>query len=82
VDQIDQNLFEAWMREGKRCQADRMEALRRSRRLHQDVATRPLRQWCLVIRAADTRIDSYRAAIIPSGFDVEHFEHLVQTGAH
>jgi hypothetical protein len=77
VDQIDQSLFEAWMRVGKRCQADRVEALRRSRRLHQNVATRPQRPLCMVIRAADTRIDSYRAGIDPAGFDVEHLEHLV-----
>lgn len=56
MDPLDSILLEAWSRVSARIQRERIEALKRSQRRFKGVLTRPMREWCLVIRASDTRI--------------------------
>ena len=63
MDKLDQLLTEAWYRIGAKVRADRVQALKRSRRRFKGVLRRPMREWCLVIRASDTRINPGTCAI-------------------
>ena len=63
MDQIDLALQEAWFRVGELCRANHAEALRRFQRCRRPSVSAPVRQWCLVLRASDTRIHSKHALI-------------------
>lgn len=56
MDPIDLALSEAWSRLAPALRADRIEAARRASRRIRALLTRPVRPWCLCIRASDTRI--------------------------
>ena len=77
MDQIDRNLLDAWNRISGRVRRDRLEALHRSRRRLMPALTRPMRPWCLCLRASDTRINDYRCVINPSRAIQERIEHEV-----
>jgi hypothetical protein len=77
VDELDAILLKAWNRVGERVRRERTEALRRSQRRLKEVLRRPMREWCVVIRASDTRINDHAAVIEPAGADVAHEEHVV-----
>jgi hypothetical protein len=62
MDSLDLILLEAWNRISKEVRAERIEALRRSQRRFTGILTRPVREWCLVIRASDTRINRWFGA--------------------
>ena len=69
MDDLDLALLEAWNRLTPRLRAARLEdgnpeAARRARRRSSATLTRPLRAWCLCLRAADSRLDSL-AAVAP-----------------
>lgn len=82
MDQIDCNLLEAWNRISRRVRRDRLEAANRARRRLTPALTRPMRPWCLCIRASDTRINDYRCAIDPSRAIQQQLEHhVVLTGS-
>ena len=66
MDELDTILIDAWNRVSQRVRQKRVMALRRSRRRFRGVLTRPMREWCLVIRASDTRINDSRAIIDPT----------------
>lgn len=83
VDKLDSILLEAWNRMGWKLKKRRISALKRSRRRFKGVLTRPMREWCLVIRASDTRISSDDARIEVDPPDaIEHQEEheLLLTG--
>jgi hypothetical protein len=63
MDKLDSLLLEAWDRISAKLRRKRLSAFRRSRRRFKKVLTTPMRESCLVIRASDTRINDYRAAI-------------------
>jgi len=63
LDQIDINLSQAWARISAACKRDRVETLRRFRRVHGWTMRGTPRAWCAAIRAADTRINPYTAMI-------------------
>jgi hypothetical protein len=65
MDKLDSLLLDAWNRVSAKVRRDRVQALKRSRRRFKGVLTRPMREWCLVIRASDTRINDYRAIVEP-----------------
>ena len=67
VDRLDSILLEAWNRIGEAVRQDRIKAFKRSQRRFRSVFTRPMREWCLVIRASDTRINEHTAIIEPRG---------------
>lgn len=82
MDQIDRNLLEAWNRISDRVRRDRLEAANRSRRRLTPALTRPMRPWCLCIRASDTRINDYRCVIDPPHAIQQRLEHgVVLTGS-
>lgn len=57
MDELDHNLLEAWHRVFERCRADPAEARRRYQRtLPGTCLDRPVRAWCVAIRASDTRL--------------------------
>src|SRR5258708_96177 len=59
MDELDHALLDAWARIAPRIKADRLEARRRAMR--RMGLSRPVRPWCLCIRASDSRITDYRA---------------------
>jgi hypothetical protein len=65
MDELDLILLKAWDRIGAACRRNRIRALKRSRRRFKGVLTQPMREWCLVIRACDTRINDFTAIIDP-----------------
>jgi hypothetical protein len=70
MDKLDALLFEAWERIGEQLRHDRIRALSRSRR-RLGILSRPMRAWCLCIRASDTRINNWSALIHPQDA-IEH----------
>ncbi|MCI0629306.1 MAG: hypothetical protein L0Y44_01470 [Phycisphaerales bacterium] len=77
MDQIDLNLIEAWERVGARCAREPGEAMRRMRRKFCKTVFRPVRPWCLCLRAADTRITKRWGEIEPWGADERQMAHEV-----
>jgi hypothetical protein len=77
MDSIDQALLAAWNRISREVRAKRIRALKRSRRRFRAVLTQPMRETCLVIRAADTRINELSAIIDPRGAYDAREEHEV-----
>ena len=65
MDPLDIILLDAWTRMSKKVRENRVLALKRSRRRFKGILTRPMREWCLVIRASDTRITAGNALIDP-----------------
>lgn len=65
MDAIDLALRDAWERLTPALRTDRLELARRLARRHRPTLTRPIRPWCLCIRAADTRINRLNAIIAP-----------------
>lgn len=57
MDAIDEAILEAWGRLAPRLKQDRVEALRRAARMGAKTLSRPLRPWCLSLRASDTRFE-------------------------
>jgi len=69
MDPLDLALLDAWNRLTPRIRADRLEdsnleSARRASRRSSATLNRPLRAWCLCLRAADSRLDTY-AAVAP-----------------
>ncbi len=65
MDSIDQALMDAWIRVSQQLRDDPAEAARRFARLKLKTLRRPLRPWCLRLRASDTRIDSKYWMVAP-----------------
>lgn len=65
MDNLDILLFQAWHRISREIREKRIRALKRSRRRLRPVLKHPMRESCLVIRAADTRINPYSAFVLP-----------------
>lgn len=77
MDALDQLLLEAWNRVSARVRRDRVLALKRSRRRLLKQMSRPMREWCLVVRASDTRINDYSAIVEPRRAIERHEEHTI-----
>ncbi|MEM9348079.1 MAG: hypothetical protein AAGB26_15835 [Planctomycetota bacterium] len=57
MDELDRSLLDAWHRVFAACKADPAEARRRYDRMHTGgTYDRPVRAWCVAIRASDTRL--------------------------
>jgi hypothetical protein len=56
MDAIDSALLNAWNRLAPAIRANRAQALRRALRRTRPTLSRPIRPWCLCIRASDTRL--------------------------
>lgn len=59
MDSIDQALIDAWTRVSQQLRDDPGEAARRFARLKLKTMQRPVRPWCLRLRASDTRINRF-----------------------
>ena len=69
MDELDTKLLDAWAKVREKVRRDPEQALWRSRRAVMKLMRRPMRAWCLVIRAADSRITEMNAIIDPRGAD-------------
>ncbi len=75
MDPIDEALTEAWARVAPRVRADRLEALRRSFRRTRPLLSRPIRPWCLCLRAGDRRLNVH--AWVPKYLHEQHEPHEI-----
>ncbi len=75
MDAIDEALTEAWARVAPRVRADRLEALRRAMRRTRPMLARPIRPWCLCLRASDTRLNVH--AWVPKYLPEQHQPHEI-----
>src|SRR5687767_8837249 len=57
VDELERSIIDAWKRVGPRVLADPLELAKRLARRRMALMTRPMRPWCLAIRASDTRLE-------------------------
>ena len=74
---LDLILLDAWNRVSARLKKDRIEALKRSQRRFTKSFARPMRDWCLVIRASDTRINKDGGAVLNDEAVAAHDPHEV-----
>jgi DNA-binding CsgD family transcriptional regulator len=65
VDDITANIIRAWDAVAPRLQTDPMELEKRLARRRLKTLRRPLRSWCLTVRASDSRINPATAMISP-----------------
>src|SRR5882672_4856268 len=56
MNDVDRLILEAWEKLGPRIMGDPEELARRLARRRMGILTRPVRAWCLAVRASDTRI--------------------------
>ncbi len=75
MDPIDRALTEAWARVAPRVRADRLEALRRAMRRTGALLSRPIRPWCLCLRASDRRLNVH--AWVPKYLPEQHEPHQI-----
>ena len=76
MDALDAAILNAWSTLAPALRADRVEALRRAKRLTQTTLRRPLRPWCCCIRAGDTRIESHNREAYTVSLDAEELRSL------
>jgi DNA-binding CsgD family transcriptional regulator len=74
MDDLSAAIFSAWAEHGPRILADRAELRRRLARRHLKVLRRPMRAWCLAVRASDQRINPATACVVPeaAGYPRSH----------
>src|SRR5947207_12729928 len=65
VDDVSAAILDAWAEIGRRLKSDPLELAKRLARRRMKTLRRPLRAWCLAVRASDTRITPMSAAIVP-----------------
>lgn len=73
MDSIDVALLEAWGRLAVAVKRDRVEAMRRSLRRTRGALSRPVRAWCLCLRASDRRLKRY--GYVPKGYAEHRLPH-------
>src|SRR4051812_23302180 len=76
-------VLEAWEKLGPKIMADPDELNRRLARRRMAILTRPVRAWCLAIRASDTRITPAHWVISPEhAMDLDHPAHPYEPIEH
>lgn len=66
-DRLDALLVEAWEKMSARLRRDRAEAWRRFQRSRSGAMARPVREFCVTLRANDTRMDDWWGFGMPKG---------------
>src|SRR4051812_25302977 len=80
---LDQVIVEAWERIRPRVKGDREELERRLRRRRMAVLQRPMRAWCIALRASDRRITPAHWIIYPEhAMELMHEEHPYERIEH
>src|SRR3954469_399457 len=76
-------ILEAWEKLGPKIKADPHELRRRLARRRLLIMTRPVRAWCLALRASDRRITAARWLLAPEhALDLYHPEHPYEPIEH
>ncbi len=81
MDDLDRALIKAWNRLEPTLRGDRVEALRRGLRRSAPTLSRPVRPWCLCLRASDRRIPDQALILAPHNADVAIEPHTVTLDA-
>src|SRR2546423_13650399 len=69
-------VLEAWEKLGPKIMQDPDELAKRLARRRLNILTRPIRPWCLALRASDTRITPAHWVIVPEhALDLHHPAH-------
>jgi DNA-binding NarL/FixJ family response regulator len=83
MNDVDRLILEAWEKLGPKIMADPDELARRLARRRRPIMTRPVRAWCLALRASDRRITPYDWIITPEhAMDLDHPEHAYEPIEH
>src|SRR4051812_8697241 len=76
-------VLEAWEKLGPKIMADPQELARRLARRRIGILTRPVRAWCIAVRASDRRITPMHWMIWPQhALDLNHPEHPYEPIEH
>src|SRR5689334_15937775 len=76
-------IVEAWEKLGPKILADPEELRRRLARRRLPIMTRPIRAWCLALRASDRRINAANWILTPMhALDLDHPEHPYEPIEH
>ncbi|HEV8290298.1 MAG TPA: hypothetical protein VGP94_00175 [Tepidisphaeraceae bacterium] len=76
MNDVDRLILEAWQKLGPNIMADPDELAKRLARRRLPILTRPVRAWCLALRASDTRITPEHA------MDLDHPHHPYEPIEH
>src|SRR6267142_5625766 len=83
MNDVDRLILEAWEKLGPKIMADPQELARRLARRRMAILTRPVRAWCIAIRASDRRITPAHWVIFPEhAMDLDHPEHPYEPIEH
>jgi hypothetical protein len=83
MNDVERLILEAWQKLGPKIMADPDELAKRLARRRMAILTRPVRAWCLAIRASDTRITPAHWVIVPEhAMDLNHPEHPYEPIEH
>src|ERR1041385_6905949 len=76
-------ILEAWEKLGPKIKSDPHELRRRLARRRLLIMTRPVRAWCLALRASDRRINAMHWILTPMhALDLNHPEHPYEPIEH
>src|SRR5438132_226089 len=83
MNDVSRLVLEAWEKLGPKIMQDPHELAKRLARRRLNTLTRPIRAWCLAIRASDTRITPAHWVIVPEhAMDLDHPEHPYEPIEH
>jgi len=83
MNDVDRLILEAWEKLGPGIMADSDELNRRLARRRLGILTRPVRAWCLALRASDQRITAMDWILTPMhALDLNHPEHPYEPIEH
>src|SRR5882762_9485053 len=83
MNDLDRLISEAWERVGPWLKENPEELRKRIARRRRPSFTRPMRHWCLAIRASDRRITAAHWVISPEhALDLDHPEHPYEPIEH
>src|SRR5882724_2536684 len=83
MNDVDRLILEAWEKLGPKILADPHELAKRLARRRMAILTRPVRAWCLAVRASDTRITPAHWIIVPEhAMDLNHPAHPYEPIEH
>jgi len=83
MNDVDRLILEAWEKLGPKIMADPDELAKRLARRRRPILTRPVRAWCLAVRASDTRITPAHWIITPEhAMDLNHPHHPYEPIEH